>query len=346
MSTASNYAIAVTLAVLAGFTNGSMNVFLRKNAPSLIRILSDEGWAWENSWFVFTVWTIALNAAFTLAIIKPDTLSLVYEQASAANLYGTIGFSLAWGVGTVGFGFGVRLLGVALGTSLLMSVVIIIGTLLPLIVFGDSDIVKIVVIVLGLVFAIGGFALGTIAGQKRDNTTALLELKGEVTRQEEASDNTATSVHSSDGVDANLAMPKARLSSKVSEFDKGNSPSFWTGVVLTTIAGVFAVMLQFAFVFGEDMISEAEDLGVHGIWAPLVIWYWAFMMGSIASIFYSFYLLVANNSFPRFFAQGFRGFVRATFLTGAMTAIWMSHIHLYGAASYLFGEDYGAALAW
>jgi hypothetical protein len=100
---------------------------------------------------VFFVLHVAIDIVYVLSIIGPATLHAVYAHATVGQMVLVSTFrcvhrclcelqwttlvcvhSLLWGVGTVLFGLSVKLLGVAVGTSLVMAVIIVVGTLLPL----------------------------------------------------------------------------------------------------------------------------------------------------------------------------------------------------------------------
>ena len=71
------------------------------------------------------------NTVFVLAVVGPRTLGAVYAAAEPAQMAAIIVPSIFWGFGGVGFGQSIKRLGVALGTSIVMGIVVVIGTALP-----------------------------------------------------------------------------------------------------------------------------------------------------------------------------------------------------------------------
>ena len=79
------------------------------------------------------------NTVFVLAVVGPRTLGAVYAAAEPAQMAAIIVPSIFWGFGGVGFGQSIKRLGVALGTSIVMGIIVVIGTALPAIMdAGDS----------------------------------------------------------------------------------------------------------------------------------------------------------------------------------------------------------------
>ena len=71
------------------------------------------------------------NTVFVLAVVGPRTLGAVYAAAEPAQMAAIIVPSIFWGFGGVGFGQSIKRLGVALGTSIVMGIIVVIGTALP-----------------------------------------------------------------------------------------------------------------------------------------------------------------------------------------------------------------------
>ena len=64
-------------------------------------------------------------------------------------------------------------------------------------------------------------------------------------------------------------------------------------------AGITSAMMNFGFVFGEDIRDEAELLGHSEFLAALPVWFLAFNMGTIPGVAYASYLLTVNGTWHK-----------------------------------------------
>ena len=87
-------------------------------------------WRWENTWSMYAIWVL-LIFPWAIAYFVIPNLFEVYRQASPKAIWAVIGFGSLWGAGSVTFGLGLAYLGVALGYSLMIGLIIVIGSLLP-----------------------------------------------------------------------------------------------------------------------------------------------------------------------------------------------------------------------
>ena len=239
-----------------------------------------------------------------------------------------------WGIGTITYGQIISMLGMSLGTSLIMAVVVCIGTALPLIVFGAEVNMQLLFIILGIVLAVLGFGLSAYAGLKRDAAVGF-KIQPNI------------DVETQMGVMADDSNIEDSEEIKKAEATSTRSPeelSFMFKVGIALVGGMFASQLQFGFVFGNDLIKEAEKQNISKSYAPLTIWYWAFMIAAIPNIIYCCIMLNRNRTWSRF--RDTPGFFSKCFKTLIMSAMWSAHIHLYGFSTEQFGEDIGAALSW
>jgi L-rhamnose-H+ transport protein len=90
------------------------------------------GWKWENGWFVYTVVNCLIFPIALLVWSVPSFLD-IYRQTSATTLLLTFGFGFGWGIGSILFGLGADMLGMAVGIALITGINAALGTLLPLV---------------------------------------------------------------------------------------------------------------------------------------------------------------------------------------------------------------------
>ena len=276
-------------------------------------------------------------------MISPGVLHAIFRDTSTKTLSLVCAFSFLWGFGTISFGEIVKLVGISLGTSLFLSTILIVGTLLPIFVFGAALDVQLLLILLGAVFALIGFALSSLAGYKRDtNSPSYHEELPAATNIDTSTDNDhpyeEIHIEMKEIVEFSSSSPK-QTSSELSMNYK---------ILVAVVGGLFAVQLQFAFIFGNAMIENAKssDFNVSGEYAPLCIWYFAFGLGSVVGVLYCILLIYKNQSWDQFRACSFLEGVINFGKVLSMAIVWVSHIHLYGLSQYYFGEKVGPALSW
>jgi L-rhamnose-H+ transport protein len=89
------------------------------------------GWAWENTWLVFSS-AAYLLWPWVLASLTIPHLGTVLVSTSMHSLLVVGLFGAAWGLGAVTFGLGVDKLGMALGLTVIIGLAASAGTLIPL----------------------------------------------------------------------------------------------------------------------------------------------------------------------------------------------------------------------
>jgi L-rhamnose-H+ transport protein len=88
-------------------------------------------WAWENTWGAGSLAALVLVPAPLLYLTIPHFWS-VYAATPGWTIVSTILFGAGWGVGGIFFGLGVSALGLSLGTSSIMGLIAIGGSVVPL----------------------------------------------------------------------------------------------------------------------------------------------------------------------------------------------------------------------
>jgi L-rhamnose-H+ transport protein len=88
-------------------------------------------WAWENIWAAGSLAALVL-VPWPLALLTVPHLASVYSAAPVSALLLAVLFGAGWGCGGVFFGKGVSSLGLSLGTSLIMGLIAIGGSLVPM----------------------------------------------------------------------------------------------------------------------------------------------------------------------------------------------------------------------
>jgi L-rhamnose-H+ transport protein len=105
---------------IGGFASGSFYIPYKKV----------KGWAWESFWIVGGIfsWLIVPPLAAWLTI--PGFVDII-KQTNGHILLLTYFFGVLWGIGGLTYGLGVRYLGVALGSSIILGLCSVFGALIP-----------------------------------------------------------------------------------------------------------------------------------------------------------------------------------------------------------------------
>lgn len=112
--------LGVIFHFLGGFASGSFYIPYKKV----------KRWSWESYWIVGGLfsWLIVPPLAAWLTI--PGFMNIIGEAGSSTLGY-TYLFGLLWGIGGLTYGLGVRYLGVALGSSIILGLCMVFGALIP-----------------------------------------------------------------------------------------------------------------------------------------------------------------------------------------------------------------------
>ncbi len=112
--------LGVIFHFVGGFAAGSFYIPYKKV----------KGWAWESFWIVGGIfsWLIAPPLAAWLTI--PNFTEII-RQTNGQILLVTYFFGLLWGIGGLTYGLGVRYLGVSLGSTIILGLCAVFGSLIP-----------------------------------------------------------------------------------------------------------------------------------------------------------------------------------------------------------------------
>jgi L-rhamnose-H+ transport protein len=121
--------LGVIFHFIGGFASGSFYIPFKKV----------KGWHWESYWIVGGLfsWLIVPPLAAWLTI--PGFADMI-RGASASTLCYTYMFGLLWGIGGLTYGLGVRYLGVSLGSSIILGLCMVFGSMIPSIYYDFSPV--------------------------------------------------------------------------------------------------------------------------------------------------------------------------------------------------------------
>ena len=212
--------LGVIFHFIGGFASGSFYIPYKK-----VR-----GWHWESYWIVGGIfsWLIVPPLAAWLTI---PNFSNIISNTSTNILGATYFFGLLWGIGGLTYGLGVRYLGVALGSSIILGLCSVFGALVPSFYYdffpkaGKDSFTDMVtsqwgrVVLLGVLVCIAGIAICGKAGVMKEKD-----------------------------------LSAGRTNEENKEY------KFGLGLIVSIVSGVLSACFAFAIDAGKDMADRANAL--------------------------------------------------------------------------------------
>jgi L-rhamnose-H+ transport protein len=209
---------------IGGFASGSFYIPYKKV----------KGWHWESYWIVggFFSWLIVPPLAAWLTI--PHFGEIISKTDPSVIGY-TFLFCLLWGIGGLTYGLGVRWLGVSLGSSIILGLCMVFGSLIPALYYNwhpvaGKDTLDMMAgstwgrtVLFGLLICVVGIAIGAKAGMMKEKQV------------------------NAPGADPHGASVE------------GNDYHFGLGMVVAIVSGVLSACFNFGLEAGQSMASVANE---------------------------------------------------------------------------------------
>lgn len=263
-------------------------------------------WSWENIWLLFAI-SAYLVLPWPFAWFTIPHLTRVLTTIPHAVMARTLIFGFLWGLAVVLYGLGIDMLGLALGTAIMMGLGTCIGSLVPLIVqhrdqlWAPSGISTLTGVVL-LAVAVTAFS---IAGRKRDQ------------------------------------LLKAREGQSHEDTGLVRGGRFVAGLIVCIICGLLNPLINIAFAFGSEIQQQAIKYGASATSAGDAVWLLVANAGFFPSLIYSAYLLGKNHTWRSYSA----GTGKYWLLTPLMGLMWISGTVMYGVGANSMSL-LGPAIGW
>lgn len=264
--------LGVIFHFIGGFASGSFYMPYKK-----VR-----GWAWESYWIVGGLfsWLVVPPLAAFLTI---PNFGEIIAQTSGSTLFYTYLFGLLWGIGGLTYGLGVRYLGVSLGSSIILGLCMVFGSLVPSIYYqfspqeGKDTIGAIagstwgLTVLAGLLVCVGGIVLCGKAGTLKEKELKL----GAVNSNATSSDGVvvkprkpalvAEAIAADNGsrtpVFEEVAItPEAPPSAHGAPVSNATEFKFGLGITLAIISGLLSACFNFGLEAGKPMAEVANTL--------------------------------------------------------------------------------------
>lgn len=251
---------------LGGFASGSFYMPYKKV----------KGWSWESFWIVGGLfsWLIVPPLAAWLTI---PNFSQIIAQTGGSTLFYTYLFGLLWGIGGLTYGLGVRYLGVSLGSSIILGLCMVFGSLVPSFYYqffpqtGKDTISAIagstwgLTVLAGLVVCILGIILCGKAGMLKEKELKSPEIKTNGQLKQRKTVLVAQAVAADNGshtpVFEEVAVtPEAPPTAHSAPVSTAVEYKFALGLTLAIISGVLSACFNFGLEAGKPMSEVANTL--------------------------------------------------------------------------------------
>lgn len=126
-------------------------------------------WAWENTWLVFSFFSLVMLPAVVALVTVPE-LGAVYSASGIAEIVHVMIFGAGWGLSQVFFGIAVETIGIALTFSLVLGTSAAMGALIPLLRLNPEKLYTAAgrILMLGIATVLLGVAICAVAGRMRE----------------------------------------------------------------------------------------------------------------------------------------------------------------------------------
>jgi L-rhamnose-H+ transport protein len=259
--------LGATLAIVAGILLGSFALPMKKIRQ----------WNWENTWAMFSVWALIV-LPWLLAWQTVPHLVEVFSDAAPTTLLWVLLFGAGWGVANVGFGVGLRLLGMSLGMAIVLGLNNALGAILPIVQEHKLDTPAGMAILTAVAVMISGIIFCALAGAQKEKVLRAADSSASQTQERQ----------------------------------------FVKGLIVCLMAGVFGAMFNFALIAGKPLEERAVELGATSLNAPNATWCIALFGGFVTTIAYCAYLKSSNKTWRLYAAPSTGLNWVFTFLMGLM----------------------------
>jgi L-rhamnose-H+ transport protein len=255
------------------------------------------GWKWENIWGLGSLIALVL-VPWPVALLSVPDLFGVFASVSPGLLVVTFLFGLGWGLGGIFWGKAIAAVGMALGVSLLMGMITIVGSPVPLAINEPAKLIEPggLTLLAALGVMVVGVVLCAMAGARRDRELS---------------------------VDAG------------SQPAQGPSTPFALGLLFCLLSGVLSAMLNFGLVFGDPIRQAASPPEAPNPFAANAIWALVFTGNYLVNAGYAFFLMYRNRTFGLILSEGTP---TNWFWAFFMGTAWPLGIVLFGIGAGKMGE--------
>lgn len=300
--------------LLGCLCQGSFGLGMKKYQP----------FSWEAFWTLFSVVGILIIPIAWTWLEAPQFMTYIMEtKLDVLVLASFCGF--LWGISAILFGKAVDSIGVSLTYGINMGISASLGSLIPLILFGQIPVASsFITLLLGMVVMLGGVGIITKAGLDKEKLMSLAE--DQLVQQGQMR------------LDETQVQGKAQVKFK----EKATSTGLSQGILMASLAGLGSAAMNIGFSYANQTLAIATSYGVNAVNASLIPWVITLSGGFVANFAYSFMKLIKNRSYRDYVAVGAgKAYGKAL----ATSLIWFLALGFYAKASVMLGP-LGASVGW
>jgi L-rhamnose-H+ transport protein len=259
---------------------------------------------WEIFWLIFAIAGMICIPLIWALLTIPNVFTAIFSLQKGTLLL-VLFYGFCWGATGMMFGIAINYLGVSLPYGISMGLGAAIGSIVPLLdIPGMISNSALPVIIIGLIIMLAGVVIITIAGKNREKI--------------QSSEN--------------------KQQAKIKEGKK-----YRIGLLLATISGVGAAMLNIGFTKASPAVKVAMEQGALQRNASLVAWIIVLFGGFLASLIYCIYLFIKNKSIKVLGNR--KDFKRILFWSVLTAILWFAALGMYGQGAALMGRT-GPVIGW
>ena len=347
--------LGVIFHFIGGFASGSFYMPFKKVRK----------WSWESYWIVGGIfsWLVVPPLAAWLTI--PNFWGIIANSGGSTLLYTYI-FGLLWGIGGLTYGLGVRYLGVSLGSSIILGLCMVFGSLIPSVYYqffpqaGKDSIGLIassrwgITVLSGLLVCVLGIIICGKAGTMKEqaiqagnddfssnkNDGKIKHKRPVLVAESVAADNGShTPVFEEVAITAEAPPTAHKTSSGVTEY------KFSLGLTLAIVSGILSACFNFGLEAGAPLAQVANTLwkqanptsATEFLFRNNVIYVVVLWGGLTTNFIYCMYLNARNHSFGDY-KNPKTPLLRNYLLSALAGTTWFLQFFFYGMGESKLGN--------
>jgi L-rhamnose-H+ transport protein len=285
-----NISLGLLLIAAGAFSSGSFAIPFGK-----IR-----NWKWETYWLIFSLGAYILFPLAACIFLAPDFVRILGIVPSK-TLAVVFALGTIYGIGNLSFGLSLRYLGISMGYSLSLGLMLAIGTLIPPVLDGRLDVMMAGrggnLLIAGVLIAVIGIALTGLAGFLKDKS-----------------------------------ISDSGKKESVSEFN------YIKGAVAALLVGVTGSAMSLGFEQGIPIAGIAAEQGINPLFVSMPVMLVLLSGTFVTTLVWCICLGVRNKSLGNYTKAGSEPALTANYLFALLSGfLWFTQFILFGMGKSKMG---------
>ena len=259
-----------------------------------------KNWAWESYWLVFSIGAYLIFPMIACLLFSNGFME-VFRAIPSRTLWLVFFLGAVYGIGNLSFGLSLRYLGLSLGYTLSLGLMLAIGTLIPPLLDGRLKIMMAgpggKYLIAGVIIAVAGIAITGWAGYLKDRKISEKEKKA-----------------------------------SVSEFN------FTKGIIAAMIVGITGSAMALGFEQGIPIAEMAGKLGISQLFITMPVMLVLLSGTFITTMIWCIYLGVKNKSLKNYIESSMSKNLFTNYLFALLAGfLWFIQFILFGMGKSKMG---------